>query len=255
MTTQLLERARAADNGVGRVRQLRSSPVAVLLVDAGAFIDPPNEDAPHSRQVRRAAAIADSIRQRLDPLDVSFSDRSRGELIALVRCEDDGEDPVERLKKRATELRAHLKAQLHAELPVAVGLPHVGSNAATRSYQDARTALTLARDCAGVDGACSLDQMGLAGLVDAPTRASRRLLARRLLAPLGREPQLEETLRVYFACGCSPSETAGQLGLHRNTLAYRLQRIAKLTGLHPAHFEDAVQLRIALHLVGSHPVR
>jgi sugar diacid utilization regulator len=255
VTTHVLDRARAADNGVGRARQLPSSPVAVLLVDAGAFIDPPDETAPHTRQVRRAAAVADCIRQRLDPLEVSFSDRSRGELIAVVRCEDDGDDPVERLKRRAAELRTHLQEELHAELPVAVGLPHAGSNAPTRSYQDARAALTLAEDCAGTAGVCCLDQIGLAGLVDAPTRASRRLLAARLLASLQREPQLEETLRVYFACGCSPSETASQLGLHRNTLAYRLQRIAKLTGRHPAHFEDAVQLRIALHVVGDHPSR
>jgi len=45
---------------------------------------------------------------------------------------------------------------------------------------------------------------------------------------------LRETLRVYLAAGGAGVETAARLGIHRNTLAYRLRRIATLTGRDPA---------------------
>jgi hypothetical protein len=45
---------------------------------------------------------------------------------------------------------------------------------------------------------------------------------------------LRETLRTYLATGGAGVETANLLGIHRNTLAYRLRRISALTGQDPA---------------------
>jgi carbohydrate diacid regulator len=36
--------------------------------------------------------------------------------------------------------------------------------------------------------------------------------------------------------------------IHRNTLAYRLQKVILLTGLDPRRFEDAAQIHVALLL-------
>jgi carbohydrate diacid regulator len=41
---------------------------------------------------------------------------------------------------------------------------------------------------------------------------------------------------------------AQTLHIHRHTLAYRLDKITRLTGLNPRQFEDAVQLYAALLL-------
>ena len=46
-----------------------------------------------------------------------------------------------------------------------------------------------------------------------------------------RRGDLVRTLRVYFASGANASEAADRLYLHRNSLLYRLARIAELTGL------------------------
>ena len=39
-----------------------------------------------------------------------------------------------------------------------------------------------------------------------------------------------------------------RLSIHRNTLSYRLDKIASLTGLDPRRFDDAVQIRLAVVL-------
>jgi carbohydrate diacid regulator len=40
--------------------------------------------------------------------------------------------------------------------------------------------------------------------------------------------------------------------VHRNTVRFRLEKIALLTGLDPRHFDDAVQIRLALLLNNLH---
>jgi carbohydrate diacid regulator len=77
----------------------------------------------------------------------------------------------------------------------------------------------------------------------------------RLLGPLDQEGDLITTLRVFFEENCHPSSTSDRLAIHRNTLAYRLEKIASLTGLDPRRFDDAIQIRLALLLqvFGSEP--
>ncbi|SCK47208.1 carbohydrate diacid regulator [Streptomyces sp. AmelKG-E11A] len=70
--------------------------------------------------------------------------------------------------------------------------------------------------------------------------------AERVLGALSAE--LRNTLRAYFAHDCGAVEAAQALNVHRNTLAYRLGRVAELTGRDPRAFQDAVVLQIALHL-------
>lgn len=55
-----------------------------------------------------------------------------------------------------------------------------------------------------------------------------------------------KTLDTFFQNNQSISKTANALYIHRNTLLFRLNRIGKLTGLHPQNFRDAVALYTAL---------
>jgi DNA-binding PucR family transcriptional regulator len=48
-----------------------------------------------------------------------------------------------------------------------------------------------------------------------------------------RRGSLRRTLLVFLECGGSHVEAAKRLGIHRNTLAYRLEQIADLTGRDP----------------------
>lgn len=72
--------------------------------------------------------------------------------------------------------------------------------------------------------------------------------ARDILGPLleaeGRDDALLATLEAYFAANSNLTEAARRLGLHRNTLMYRLHSIEDLLG---GPLEDANR-RLALHL-------
>ncbi|MFD0905465.1 CdaR family transcriptional regulator [Actinomadura sediminis] len=82
----------------------------------------------------------------------------------------------------------------------------------------------------------------LADLPDAAAGAA----ADRVLGPLPDE--LRRTLRAYFDHGRHVAAAARELNVHRNTLVYRLGRVAELTGRDPRAFDDAVALRLALHI-------
>ncbi|HZE40761.1 MAG TPA: helix-turn-helix domain-containing protein, partial [Stackebrandtia sp.] len=60
------------------------------------------------------------------------------------------------------------------------------------------------------------------------------------------------TLQAYFAAGGSPSRAAEALHVHANTVAQRLERIARLLGEDWQEPERELEVRLALRLVRLH---
>ncbi|GHH15678.1 PucR family transcriptional regulator [Streptomyces lanatus] len=65
-----------------------------------------------------------------------------------------------------------------------------------------------------------------------------------LLAPAHRD--LARTAEVYLDCAGQAGRTAAELGIHRQTLYYRLSRVEQLTGLDLDDGEDRLLLHMAL---------
>lgn len=63
--------------------------------------------------------------------------------------------------------------------------------------------------------------------------------------------QEQKILKTYFYNNMSLKETATQLYIHKNTLQYQLDKIAKVTGYNPRHFKDAAVLYVGLKLLSS----
>lgn len=61
-----------------------------------------------------------------------------------------------------------------------------------------------------------------------------------------RGSDLVKTLQTYFAAGANASEAADRLYLHRNSMAYRLERIGRLTGLDLRDHHAALALQLGL---------
>ncbi|MEV3972047.1 helix-turn-helix domain-containing protein [Streptomyces sp. NPDC050698] len=77
-----------------------------------------------------------------------------------------------------------------------------------------------------------------------PPEIARDPVTRTLLAPVHQE--LARTAEVYLDCAGQAARAAAELGIHRQTLYYRLSRIEKLTGLDLDDGEDRLLLHMAL---------
>ena len=251
-------------------------PRAVVLVDisdSALALDPhPLDQAGASGHfgAARARRVVGAIdRFFAAPSDVICGYIGAGEILLLKERDADGPDAQQLpeslseaswdglldLKRTANDLLSLLRREVGADVAVGVGRFHTGIAGLRRSYHDARTAVRLGRRFRGREQPYTLDGLGVEGLVAGGDDDTRSSLAARLLAPLEREPELWETLDVFFAEDCHPSGAAQRLAIHRNTLGYRLDKIAAMTGLDPRRFNDSVQLRLALVLraVGAEP--
>jgi GAF domain-containing protein len=98
----------------------------------------------------------------------------------------------------------------------------------------------------------TLADLGFAGLVAGDTPDVDGYLDR-VLGPVldydrRRGSDLAGTLDVYFGCGTSPRRAAGELHLHPNTVAQRLDRIAGLLGADWQQPDRALEIQLALKL-------
>ncbi|WP_029383345.1 PucR family transcriptional regulator, partial [Streptomyces leeuwenhoekii] len=77
-----------------------------------------------------------------------------------------------------------------------------------------------------------------------PAGAAQDPAVRALLSPAHRE--LARTAEVYLDRAGQAGRTAAELGIHRQTLYYRLSRVEQLTGLDLDDGEDRLLLHMAL---------
>jgi carbohydrate diacid regulator len=154
----------------------------------------------------------------------------------------EGTDP---LKRMTESLLDYLKTELNCEFKAGVGRYHPGLAGLAHSYRDAHDALMLGLSYVRQGRVYSLDSLGLITFVSEAGEKLKREMADQLLLPLLHEEELLHTLDVYLALDCRVDTSAEQLAVHRNTLRYRLDRIASLTGLDPRNFNQAVELRLA----------
>ncbi|NEB73998.1 PucR family transcriptional regulator, partial [Streptomyces sp. SID14478] len=77
-----------------------------------------------------------------------------------------------------------------------------------------------------------------------PVEAAHDPVVAPLLAPAHR--QLARTAEVFLDCAGQAGRTAAALGIHRQTLYYRLSRVEQLTGLDLDEGEDRLLLHMGL---------
>ncbi len=136
-----------------------------------------------------------------------------------------------------------------SSLRVAVGLPGEGLEGFRRSHREALLARRAA-DSLGHAGRCvSYEQAALDVLLTQDVDAARRFALRRLgpLAQPGEQPRrVARTLAVFLEEGSSFARTARRLGVHENTVAYRIRRAEELLGHRVA--DRQLELQVALRL-------
>jgi DNA-binding PucR family transcriptional regulator len=136
---------------------------------------------------------------------------------------------------------------------VAFGSTASGVDGFRRSHAEALLARRVARLTGRTAGTVTrYDDVALLALLTEDLDHARRFVARELGALAGGdEPtrRLVATLRVYFEEGASPARVSRRLGVHENTVSYRLRRAEELLG-RPLT-ERSAELVAALALVDA----
>ncbi|WP_280369978.1 PucR family transcriptional regulator [Nocardia wallacei] len=117
-----------------------------------------------------------------------------------------------------------------SEIPVAAGQAH--------------ELLDLALALGRTSGLYRFDDLALEYQLTRPGLGRERLAA--VLDPLVPHPHLWQTLELFLISNLSRRALARRLGLHTNTIEYRLKRVAALTGLDPLTPTGQWHLRSAL---------
>jgi purine catabolism regulator len=136
---------------------------------------------------------------------------------------------------------------------IGIGRPAVSPGEWLRSLQQARESWHMGKSWQ----ASPVTYFGDLGLYQLLTALSSNPEAarffRKTLRPLiehddNRNAELVETLDAFFSCHGNLSQTAVRLHIHRNTLAYRLERIAAITRMDLDDPDARFSLQLALKL-------
>ncbi|MDG9718774.1 helix-turn-helix domain-containing protein [Streptomyces sp. DH24] len=126
-----------------------------------------------------------------------------------------------------------------------VGAPRVGLTELGTAWREASAAARAALAEPRLGPVADWASIGPFRLLTAlPPDAPQDPVVRPLLSPAHRE--LARTAEVYLDCAGQAGRTAAELGIHRQTLYYRLSRVEKLTGLDLDDGEDRLLLHMAL---------
>ncbi|HEX2036764.1 MAG TPA: helix-turn-helix domain-containing protein [Chloroflexota bacterium] len=133
-----------------------------------------------------------------------------------------------------------------------IGRPATHVEDVPRAYRQASQALAVARRLGGLHRVAYFGTLGVYRLLAAvsPTEELRSFY-QETLGPLLAHDQknggeLLRTLDAYVACGGSPLDAAQRLHTHRNTVLYRLDKIAELLAVDVRHPEQRLLLHLAL---------
>ena len=159
------------------------------------------------------------------------------------------------VKELATELHREMSTSLPADVDI-----HVGIGGPVSDFKFARTSYTQALGSARVGKAIT----GRGPITDWADLATYRLLSLfpysdlrqddlpvSLLRIIGHDLEFDgpKTLECYLDNGCSIKRSAADLGIHRTTLYYRLQRLSEVGRFEVTDGEALMDLHLGLKLL------
>ena len=150
---------------------------------------------------------------------------------------------------------------LHDQLSLTRGNYLVGIGTETKSlediatsYEQAQEAITIAISTKQTEGIFAFDELGLLHwIIQLSDEALQANIFYRAICELDEhDSQLCETLEAFLDFGGSMKDAADTLYIHRNTLAYRLDRIEEIIHLDIRETQNKINLYVALKTYRLH---
>ena len=161
------------------------------------------------------------------------------------------------MRKLGDALEAFVNAHSGLHVHAGIGRPYLDLNGLRRSLTEAHEAALIANArFGGRSGAAHIDQLGVQRVLmgwfgsDDFARYARFIL--QPVLDVDADHELLRTLEVYLDASCSTTEAAQVLGLHRNTVANRMRRIADLLGVALDDAENRLSLQLACRMLRIH---
>lgn len=157
-----------------------------------------------------------------------------------------------RIKKQLDSILSGMSVSGGLKLRIALGNYFSGDGSIARSYRTACTTLQIGKLYYPEQRSYNYQDLMLPVLLDSlrgSWQTSELVRPMQRLKVMDSNGLLRRTLMAWFKHNVQPIATAKALYIHRNTLEYRLNRIAELTGLDiKESFDDRLLLYIALQL-------
>jgi carbohydrate diacid regulator len=113
------------------------------------------------------------------------------------------------------------------------------------AYREANLAVDFGERLWGMNKSYYFGDLGILSILGEGNREKEIQFAEQLLSKLTNEDLLQ-TLECFFDQNLNLTETAQHMGIHRNTVIYRLNQISTILGVDPRVFEQAMTIQIAL---------
>jgi PucR C-terminal helix-turn-helix domain/GGDEF-like domain len=205
----------------------RDVPVCVVVLDLDAPGDPPPLNL--WRLPRAVVAVA-----------------TGADVVLLVPTTLDVETVARDARLLYTE---RLDPGMHDAVVAGVGAVRPDLAAVSGSAREARIAARVAQGVPRLRPVAAWARLGVHRMLACgPRQALREGAVDPAALPLLARPDLAATAAAYLDHAGHVAHAAAQLGIHRQTLYYRLHRIEELTGLDLADGQDRLRLHLALTL-------
>lgn len=142
-----------------------------------------------------------------------------------------------------------LNTELMVKAKIAYGTIVKDLSNISKSYKEAKMSMEVGDIFYNNKNVIGYDTLGIGRLIyQLPTNLCKLFIEEifKQNLPENFDDETILTIHKFFENSLNISETARKLYIHRNTLMYKLEKIAKITGLDIRVFDDALTLKIAL---------
>ncbi|MCY3866624.1 MAG: helix-turn-helix domain-containing protein [Chloroflexi bacterium] len=176
-------------------------------------------------------------------------------IVALYPLDDDDALALVRARASIEDIRAQLAVRVSGgQVAAGISKPANGLSSLRDAYREAKDAVGIAYELSDRDTTTFYGDLKLYQLLLALKERNLEQLQRFGADALGpliehderKQSDLVRTLSGFFAANGNLAKAAQQLDVHRNTLVYRLERIAELTNLDLDDSENRLILHLAL---------
>jgi len=166
---------------------------------------------------------------------------------AIFKAIENGEEENTKklLKKSYKSIFEPLKNHRVKSITIGFSNAYSGVAGLVSARREAELTLELGERIWGENQGYFFGDLGLLSILADGDRSKKIDFANQILSKL-RSTELSKTLENFFEHNLNLTETAEAMGIHRNTVIYRLNQITKILSADPRIFEQAMSIKIAL---------